>query len=54
MASARLEPRSVSRIEAQFLPGKPETEPPGWVQAPVWYSPSTGVRYDDQPATGRK
>src|SRR5450759_1262924 len=53
-ASSRLDPRSRRNTSAQLRPGKPETEPPGWVQAPVWYRPSIGVRYDDQPSTGLK
>src|SRR5256885_12787910 len=36
MACSRLEPRSCNRIAAQLRPGRPETDPPGWVQAPVW------------------
>ena len=54
MAWSRLEPRSSRRIAAQLRPGRPETDPPGCVQAPVWYRPATGVRYVDHPSTGRK
>ena len=36
MACSRLEPKSCNRIAAQLRPGRPETDPPGWVQAPVW------------------
>jgi hypothetical protein len=53
MAASRLEPRSSRSTLAQFLPGRPETEPPGCVHAPVWYRRATGVRYEDQPSTGR-
>src|SRR4029077_6676814 len=34
IASCRLEPRSRSRTSAQLRPGRPDTEPPGWVHAP--------------------
>ena len=29
---------------AAFRPGAPVMEPPGWVVAPVWYSPGIGPR----------
>src|SRR4051812_40666682 len=38
---------------AAFLPGAPVTPPPGCAPAPQRYSPSIGVRYCDQPGTGR-
>src|ERR1700680_3303587 len=36
IASSRLGPRTRSKTAAQFRPGNPDTEPPGWVQAPFW------------------
>src|SRR5437016_4030217 len=38
---------------AALCPGAPVTPPPGCAPAPHKYSPAIGVRYCDQPATGR-
>jgi len=35
ITSFRLEPRSPSKTLAQLRPGRPDIDPPGWVQAPV-------------------
>src|SRR5215831_13716848 len=39
---------------AALRPGAPETEPPGYVVAPVWYSPAIGILWLAQPGTGRR
>ena len=38
-----LDPKSFSITAAAFLPGPPETDPPGYVVAPVRYNPAIGI-----------
>ena len=42
-------PRSSSTVRAALRPGRPDTEPPGWLVAPVRNSPRIPVAYDGQP-----
>src|SRR6266511_4172119 len=45
-------PRSSRTITAALRPGPADTEPPGWVVAPVWWRPGSGIRWLAQPGTG--
>src|SRR5205085_11080704 len=45
--------RSCRTARAALCPGAPVTPPPGCAPEPHRYSPAIGVRYCDQPATGR-
>src|SRR5205807_8315361 len=40
--SSRLVPKSLNRAAAALRPGRAVIEPPGAVQAPVWYKPDIG------------